>query len=130
MLNRGTLVGLIALAAALVVAIPANADHATVGASLTINNGEKEVVLSSALADCTTTNCLVQVPVAKRDVGRVSRWCGAASVSIILDSSLPANTGVSETCSGGGSWTATIVASRNSTHAEDVTVEVVVVEQL
>jgi hypothetical protein len=130
MLNRGTLVGLVALAAALVVAIPANADHASVNAFLTIKNGEKEVVFSMGDAGCSGTDCVVPVPVAKRDVGRVSRWCGATSIPITLESSLPAGARVGPgACSGGGSWTATVEASRDNTHAEAVTVLVMVVEQ-
>ena len=130
MLKGGTLVGFLVLAG-LVGAIPANADHVSVSASVTIRQGDKEVAFYSADTGCSATDCEVVVRMPKRDVGRVSRWCGTSSMVITLDSSLPANTGVGpEACSGGGSWFATILASHSGLHAEDVSVQVTVLPLL
>lgn len=124
MLKRQMLIGLLVLAA-LVGALPANADHAQVRGSVTIRQGDKLVAFNGDARLCDATACQVVVRMPKRDVGRVSRWCGTTSFAITLDSSLPAGAEVGpEACAGGGSWFATILASRDGLHAEDVSVQV------
>ena len=130
MLKGRKLVGFLVLAA-LVGAIPANADHGQVRGSVTIRQGEKLVAFSGDARLCNETVCQVVVRMPKRDVGRVSRWCGTTSFSITLDSSLPAGAEVGpEACAGGGRWFATILASRDGVHAEDVSVQVDVLPPL